>query len=979
MSHNAPQPAGDRVMNTGRMPQPADPHTRAPQPADAQSTQQRNLSCVDSDGERLLFRILPVTLHGANKRIDTYALLDEGSSVTMIDDELLRDLDIKGERRQLNIQWFGGRATREPTTVVSMEVSGADKRKRHVLRNMYAVSSLSLPMQSLHQRDVQMWGNGARLPMKPYRGAVPKLLIGLDHAHLGLPMQTKRFAPQGPYAAATELGWVVFGPARDQPTATSSKSCLLAVSQEDAIQKMVNDYFDIENFGVKLTPQSQPATMHEHREYSKTPRYDMAYKRLVNIERKMKRNDQFKQAYMKIMDDYVHKGYARRLKQHEVALANSDKLWYLPHFGVENPNKPGKIRLVFDAAAKDRCAQRFLWRNGDDRREPDVYEMRVMTFGAACSPSAAHYVKTLNALQFQDSDPRAVKAGFELCQFTSSSPTVADALGQHGAARNIGWGEAEEKILGMCWQPATDDFKFNMKYHKVPRCVLNLERIPTKREFLSLIMSTFDPLGFLSCLMITGKLLMREIWRRNVQWDEPLPDEIARAFSKWFQDMNNVEGFRSSRHYFGPTPVRAIQLHVFVNASQSAFAAVTYLRVTYDNNDVRVCFVCARTKCAPMKTMSIPRLELQADVIGTRLIDTVKKEHSIAISDAIPWTDSKTVLRWIGSTHRRYKQFVANRVGEILETTKVSQWRWVPTAENAADDATRPHCHVDLSQRSRWLDGPTFLRQPESSWPQCEPGTEHSSYEDEEEMPSEFALVAANSFFISFQRFSSYSRLVRTTAWVLRFTRWSRGQRTELERFGLTATECENAENLLIRRAQFEAFPDEVRASYNEESVGHRSDIRGLAPYLDDNGVLRAYDRIDAALCIPHSARRPIILSHRHALTELIVYHYHVKMKHQNVDATIGDIRTRFWITKLRRLLRTVISGCSVCKLHRAQPAPPIMGPLPEDRLEANGWPFKFTGLFWTTPCDDRTSKGKEMGRLVYVSDDKGHTFGAGT
>ncbi|XP_070067060.1 uncharacterized protein [Drosophila virilis] len=419
-------PICDRVMNTGRMPQPADPHTRAPQPADAQSTQQRNLSCVDSDGERLLFRILLVTLHGANKRIDTYALLDEGSSVTMIDDELLRDLDIKGERRQLNIQ-------------------------------------------CLHQRDVQMWGNGARLPMKPYRGAVPKLLIGLDHAHLGLPMQTKRFAPQGPYAAATELGWVVFGPARDQPTATSSKSCLLAVSQEDAIQKMVNDYFDIENFGVKLTPPvaaSDDARAQRiledttvkigeryqtgllwNRDNVELPRsYDMAYKRLVNIERKMKRNDQFKQAYMKIMDDYVHKGYARRLKQHEVALANSDKLWYLPHFGVEIPNKPGKIRLVFDAAAKvgdislnsalskgpqhykslpavlfhfregavgDRCAQRFLWRNGDDRREPDVYEMRVMTFGAACSPSAAHYVKTLNALQFQDSDPRAVKAILE--------------------------------------------------------------------------------------------------------------------------------------------------------------------------------------------------------------------------------------------------------------------------------------------------------------------------------------------------------------------------------------------------------------------------------------------------------------------------------------------------------------------------------------------------------------------------------------
>ncbi|XP_070067169.1 uncharacterized protein [Drosophila virilis] len=395
-----------------------------------------------------------------------------------------------------------------------------------------------------------MWGNGARLPMKPYRGAVPKLLIGLDHAHLGLPMQTKKFAPQGPYAAATELAWVVFGPVRGQPTVTSTKSYLLVVSQEDAIQKMVNDYFDIENFGVKLTSpvvasdderaqrilEDTTVKLGEryqmgllwNRDKVELPRgYDMAYKTFVNIERKMKRNDQFKQAYMKIMDDYVHKGYARRLKQHEVALANSNRLWYLPHLELKIQISP--VKLVFEAAAKDRCAQRFLWRNGNDHRQPDVYEMRVMTFGAAYSPSAAQYVKTLNALQFQDSDPRAVKAIIE-CHYvddylSSSSPSDADALGQHGAARSIEWGEAEEKILGMCWQPATDDFKFNMKYHKVPRYVLNLERIPTKREFLSLIMSTFDPLGFLS-LMITGKLLMHI--EREVGFG-PAPPETAPA------------------------------------------------------------------------------------------------------------------------------------------------------------------------------------------------------------------------------------------------------------------------------------------------------------------------------------------------------------------------------------------------------------------------------------------------------------------
>ncbi|XP_041673753.1 uncharacterized protein LOC121529829 [Drosophila eugracilis] len=77
----------------------------------------------------------------------------------------------------------------------------------------------------------------------------------------------------------------------------------------------------------------------------------------------------------------------------------------------------------------------------------------------------------------------------------------------------------------------------------------------------------------------------------------------------------------------------------------------------------------------------------------------------------------------------------------------------------------------------------------------------------------------------------------------------------------------------------------------------------------------------------------------------MIVQQHHEKMCHQNAEATIGSIRSKFWITNLRRLLRRVVSKCNVCKLRKARPTQPEMGPLPADRLEANGWPFKFTGL----------------------------------
>ncbi|XP_041673752.1 uncharacterized protein LOC121529826 [Drosophila eugracilis] len=208
-------------------------------------------------------------------------------------------------------------------------------------------------------------------------------------------------------------------------------------------------------------------------------------------------------------------------------------------------------------------------------------------------------------------------------------------------------------------------------------------------------------------------------------------------------------------------------------------------------------------------------------------------------------------------------------------------------------------------------------------------------------MPGEFALVESNEFVILFQRFSSFSRLVRTTAWVLRFARRCRKQRSELEEYGLTAKECEAAENLLISQAQLESFPDEMRSPERGKDVANSSEIRSLAPYVDKYGVLRVYGRVDAALSMPYSAKRPVILSHMHSLTEMVVRHYHAQMKHQNVDATIAQIRTRFWVTKIRRVLKEVISSCNECKLQRTRPMPPIMGPLPEDRLEAGGWPFK--------------------------------------
>ncbi|XP_044574052.1 uncharacterized protein LOC123258244 [Drosophila ananassae] len=174
------------------------------------------------------------------------------------------------------------------------------------------------------------------------------------------------------------------------------------------------------------------------------------------------------------------------------------------------------------------------------------------------------------------------------------------------------------------------------------------------------------------------------------------------------------------------------------------------------------------------------------------------------------------------------------------------------------------------------------------------------------------------------------------------FIRRCRGLRYDGEDHGLTSTEAERA---LVRQSQREPF-----AENDQGKAAKDSRLHGLSPYFDEDGVMRASGRIDDATCVPYSARRPIILCHDEALAEMIVQHYHERMCHQNTEATIGAIRQKLWITNLRRLLRRVVSKCNVCKLRRARPTQPEMGPLPEDRLEANGWPFKFTGLDYFGP-----------------------------
>ncbi|XP_017477963.1 PREDICTED: uncharacterized protein LOC108367779 [Rhagoletis zephyria] len=264
-----------------------------------------------------------------------------------------------------------------------------------------------------------------------------------------------------------------------------------------------------------------------------------------------------------------------------------------------------------------------------------------------------------------------------------------------------------------------------------------------------------------------------------------------------------------------------------------------------------------------MKPLTVPRLELQAGVLGTRILSCIRDEHSVDFERCILWSDSTAVIRWIRSEHRRYKPFVQHRVAEILAATNVSSWKWLPTALNVADEATRMNNRLELGPTARWSRGPPFLQQPQHTWPTDDP-TVCNTDEPDEELRPKHVLVIVNLNLFEFKRFSTFNKLARVAAWVLRFINTCRRNIQQDQCFGLTAREIEFAKGILCRLVQREAFATEIQQIESNQNIARTSTLLQLSPYIDEEGILRVKGRIDNASWLPISSRRPVILPSNH-------------------------------------------------------------------------------------------------------------------
>ncbi|XP_055842438.1 uncharacterized protein LOC129909379 [Episyrphus balteatus] len=388
------------------------------------------------------------------------------------------------------------------------------------------------------------------------------------------------------------------------------------------------------------------------------------------------------------------------------------------------------------------------------------------------------------------------------------------------------------------------------------------------------------------------------------------------------------------------------------DASKDTSAAVVYLRI---QSEGKVCctLLASKTKVAPIKLTSIPRLELIAALIGARLACTIRQSLSTPINKIFYWSDSVTVLRWLRSDAKATKgQFVAFRIAEIQELSNIGNWRYTPSYLNVADDATKWKKGPSLNMNDRWFKGPEFLHDDEVEWP------DDISLQPNPEIEILEAVHHLCESAINFEKFSSWFKMLRLTAFVHRGIHVLLNRKTKIinSKF-LTSHEYKRAEISLFKLIQIQSYENEIKCLKQYGNlIGSKkrfsNEIISLKPYLDEDGVLRSMSRIDKTDCVSMSTKRPIILSQHHHGTELLVTDYHERFRHINHETVVNEIRKKFYIPRLRQFLKRIRTSCNRCKILRAKPRIPEMAELPAVRMTPYTPPFTYTAVDYGGPFE---------------------------
>lgn len=491
-------------------------------------------------------------------------------------------------------------------------------------------------------------------------------------------------------------------------------------------------------------------------------------------------------------------------------------------------------------------------------------------------------------------------------------------------------------LLGMEWNTYHDTLGLNktLLHSLDQRTVTHI----TKRIMLSVAQKIFDPIGFTCPTTLIPKLLLQQAWKLKIGWDKEVSTEIADNFTRWLSEAKYLFDIQIPRWiHAGGKDAEDWTLHTFCDASKCAYAAVVFLRGVR-HGKVFVTLLAAKGRIAPLRKMTIPRLELLAAVIGARLYTSVQKSLQSGL-ESFFWSDSSTVLAWI-KRQEDWNVFVTNRVNEIRRNTPCDSWRHVPGSSNPADLPSRG-CSARQLKEGKWWEGPEWFYAEPKDWPNQGCSTNEQEVQQERKKGPVASLLAKNDISMTLDDwhiayFSKYWKTIRMIAWIFRF---SYNVRFPLDRRqgALTGLELDKAEGFIFKLLQKHFFEG------NEEKR-----LSGLDAFVDDSGIIRLRSRVSQR-DDTHQFRYPIVLPSKHRLIENLIFDVHVRSCHVRTQGLLGLLRENYWILGGRRTVKSVISKCVVCKRHNGKSYMVDSPPLPKDRVrEASA--FEVTGVDFAGP-----------------------------
>lgn len=646
---------------------------------------------------------------------------------------------------------------------------------------------------------------------------------------------------------------------------------------------------------------------------------------------------------------------------------------------------------------QDAPLQRIVWRPSSEA-PMSTYELNTVTYGTASAPFLATRVLRQLSEDEQDRFPEAAEVlrmdfyvddlfsggntveetialrrqldsllsagGFELRKWASNVDAVLEDVPLDNKALKTSVDLDRDqciKSLGLHWEPATDHLRYKIGLPPINDTPL------TKRIALSQIARLFDPLGLVGPVITSAKLFMQALWTLKSNeghtwgWDQELPSSYKERWLAYTSELPLLNDLRIERCILCSNSI-SIQLHFFSDASENAYGACCYIRSCNSVGETKTALLTAKSKIAPLKQQSIPRLELCGALLAAELYEKVAASLKIT-TETYFWVDSTIVICWLSSTPSAWTTFVANRVSKIQLSTQNCRWNHVSGHQNPADHISRGLPAENLLNNDLWWKGQPWLSLDKEFWPLQQPmnDSEYNSIPEARKPPTTAITATAEPSFMFVSKYSSYNKMLRITAYCRRFIlhcqRNSRPSTTII-----TSEEMTGAEMTLIRLVQQQTFAAEWKQLQQSMPVSSKSRIRWFHPFLSSDQLIRIGGRLKQTQQ-PFETKHQILLPSTHSISTLLIRSLHETHLHAAPQLLLNILRLKYWITGARSLARKITQHCVVCVRARPKLVQQFMAELPVERVTATR-PFTITGIdYWgpisLKPIHRRAAPGK--------------------